>query len=302
MRRLAPASIPLVLTALLAACVAGPGTTGSTPAATIGPSVPPSASPSAATSLPADPDTLVLQVRFEGGFVAPDYRFSAMPTVSIYADGRLIAPGPQIEIYPGPLLPSVLVTTLPSIAVERLLDGARAAGLASGVDAGFPPHGIADAPNTVFVVWTPQGVTTTSFGALGMDQQDVPSAEGAARTAASAFAAKLADPAIVDGATSSPYVPTAARIIVHDYAAAPDPQLAQRPVAWPLTTPLATLGEALVGGSPEAGRCGIVGGADLTALWPLLGDANALTPFTSGGREYHLVVRPLLPHEAATCA
>ena len=301
MRRLAARSIPLLLTTLIAACVAGPGATGTTPAPTDGPSAPPSASPSPSTTLPADADTLLLQVRFEGGFVAPDYRFSAMPTASLYADARLIAPGPQIEIYPGPLLPSVLVTRLPVVAVERLLDSARAAGLASGSDAAYPPHGIADAPNTVFVVWTPEGVTTTSFGALGMDQQDVPAAEQAARAAASAFATRLADPAILDGATSSAYMPRAARIIVRDYSAAPDPQLTQRPVAWPFATPLATFGAPVVAGSPEAGRCGVVDGTDLTTLWPVLGDANALTPFTSGGREYQLVVRPLLPHEAATC-
>ncbi len=302
MRRLAAAAIPLILITLLAGCVAGPGATGATTPPTVGPSVPPTGSPSASATLPTDPDTLVLQVRFEGGFVAPDYRFTAMPTVSIYADGRLIAPGAQIQIYPGPLLPAVLVTTLPAGTVERLLDDARAAGLAGGADAAYPPHGVADAPDTVFVVWTSTGATTTSFGALGMDQQDVPAAEQAARTAASAFAAKLSDPAIVGGATSIAYAPTAARIIVRDYAATPDPQLTQRPVAWPLATPLATFGAVVVEGSPETGRCGIVGGADLATLWPVLADANALTPFTGGGREYQLVVRPLLPHEAATCA
>lgn len=249
-----------------------------------------------------DPDTLVLQVRYEGGFVAPDYRFSALPTASLYADGRIIVPGPEIAIYPGPLLPPVQVVTLPTVALERLLEGARAAGLASGTDASFPPYGVADAPDTVFVVWTPEGVTTTRFGALGIDQAGVPAAEAELRAAAVAFAAKLGDPAILDGASSVPYAPAAARVIVRDRSASPDPQLVQQPVDWPLTTPLATFGAAVVEGSPEAGRCGVVTGADLDTLWPILGRANALTPFRSGGAEYQLVVRPLLPHEPSTCA
>lgn len=301
-RRRAPL-VPLVpavlavLGALVAGCVAGTGagaTTGPTDAR------PTSAAPS--SGLPLDPDTLVIQVRYEGGFVTPDYRFTAMPVASVYADGRIIAPGPQIMIYPGPLLPAVVETTVPAATVERLLADAATAGLSGGVDRSFPPHGIADAPDTVIVVRGPGGLTTTSFGALGMEQQVDDQAEAEARQAAEAFVTSITDPAVVGSAPSGPYRPDAVRLVVRDGAPATDGEpLPQAAVAWPLATPLAAFGTPVLEGSPESGRCGVVRGAELGALWPLLEDANALTPFTSAGRDYQLMVRPLLPHEEPTC-
>ena len=50
------------------------------------------------------------------------------------------------------------------------------------------------------------------------------------------------------------------------------------------------------GGLAEA-RCGVVSGADLDALWPLMQAANDLTPWVSDGKEYRLILRPLLPDE-----
>jgi len=45
-------------------------------------------------------------------------------------------------------------------------------------------------------------------------------------------------------------------------------------------------------------RCGVVTGDDLTSLLAAAAkDANAHTPWTSGGTEYHLILRPLLPDE-----
>jgi len=44
-------------------------------------------------------------------------------------------------------------------------------------------------------------------------------------------------------------------------------------------------------------RCGVVAGEDLTTLLAAAGDANALTPWTSGGTQYHLILRPLVPDE-----
>lgn len=297
MRR-APLASLLLIAAVAAGCVAGPGS-----AATTAPSSPPPTSPAPSSGLPLDPDALVIQVRYEGGFVGPDYRFTALPLASVYADGRIVAPGAQIEIYPGPLLPAVVQTTVPAVTVERLLAAAATAGLAGGVDRSYPPHGIADAPDTVVTVWGPGGVTTTSFGALGMEQQVDDPAEAEARTAAEAFVAGLSDPAVVGSATSVAYRPSAIRVVVRDGAPTTDgEQLPQAPVSWPLATSLPSFGTPVLDGSPESGRCGVVMGDELTVLWPLLERANTLTRFTSGGAEFQLMVRPLLPHEDKTCA
>jgi hypothetical protein len=41
----------------------------------------------------------------------------------------------------------------------------------------------------------------------------------------------------------------------------------------------------------------VVAGEALTTLLAAAKDANALTPWTSGGTEYQLILRPLLPDE-----
>jgi hypothetical protein len=41
----------------------------------------------------------------------------------------------------------------------------------------------------------------------------------------------------------------------------------------------------------------VVTGEDLSTLLAAAKDANALTSWTSGGTEYHLILRPLLPDE-----
>ncbi len=73
-----------------------------------------------------------------------------------------------------------------------------------------------------------------------------------------------------------------------------DPQVPQRPVRWPLATPL----DRLVSTTTAGGlRCGVVTGDDLRALLPKLETANTLTPWVDGGGRSSLLVRPLLPDE-----
>ena len=59
-----------------------------------------------------DDDAPVLQVHSAGGFVMPGYDFAAVPALTVYEDGRAITHGPQIMIFPGPLLPNLLVAEL----------------------------------------------------------------------------------------------------------------------------------------------------------------------------------------------
>ncbi len=274
--------------ALAAGCVGvGATTTSSEPADS-------SATPG--LELPTDGDTLLVQVRTEGGFVAPSLRFQALPQVSVYADGRVIEQGATVEIYPGPLLPSLPVRRLSSGQLGDLLKAADAAGLRPVSATSYPPHGIADAGETVIEVWSAAGPRTTSFGAFGMEQTGMDATETAARAAAAAFLERLQETA---GTSEGAYMPTAARLIVRPYQA-PDPAVVQPSIAWPLATPLASA-SPLIEGSPAEGGCLVVAGSDLTTLWPLLEKANALTPWVSAGDRYALTVRPLLPNEAPAC-
>jgi hypothetical protein len=95
------------------------------------------------------------------------------------------------------------------------------------------------------------------------------------------------------------YAPQGFRLFVSPGSPAPaDPQLARPPVAWPLATPLATFGRPdLLGG--DGARTADVTGADSATLGPILASATQITPFTSGGKQWTIFVRPLFPDEVA---
>ena len=289
----------VVATALLVgACTSaggGPGATTSPPGSVAHGGSP---APSPASS------ELVLRVAHEGGFVAPFVRLAQPPIVAVYADGRIISPAPVTMEYPGRLVAPFQVRSVGSDGARAILAAAAAAGL-TGTDAYYPAVGIADAPDTVFVIVQNGTRITTRFNALAEDM-GVPGGQGAsepARKAAADFLARLSDPADTFGAPAAPttlYAPTAFQVWVSPGApVASDPALTQAPVTWPLATPLTSFGTPA---TPDAGvagmRVGVVAGADAVALAPILARATSLTPFMSAGRMFSLLVRPLLPEEA----
>ena len=280
LRLVSPAAI--ALTAMVAAaCVAPAGATN------------PSVSPSA-----TDPDSAVIRVDWEGGFVPPGVNLSRLPVVLVTADGRVITQGPQDAMYPGPLLPNLQVRTLTPDALADLLELAADSGLL--VDAEYAGGPIADAATTVLRI-TVDGVTFTqsayalfeSLDANGAEQPSgAPDAEG--RAAMRSFLDTLTglpDSAYSDA--SAPYVADGLRIYSSAYV--PDPAADWMPVAWPLDD-LATAGESA--GEGLGIRCQVVTGEDLATVLPLLEGANSATPFRSGGADYTLIVRPLLPGES----
>ena len=70
---------------------------------------------------PTGADDVVLQISSMGGFVPVDHDFAALPWLLVTGDGRVIQQGPQIEIYPGPLLPNVLQRTISEAGIQALL-------------------------------------------------------------------------------------------------------------------------------------------------------------------------------------
>ncbi len=103
MRRVSWRSAPLLLVSsiLLAACT-GAGSGG------------PIAHPAG--------DRLVLRVTTQGGFIGPGVLFTSFPGFSLLGDGRVMVPGAQIELYPGPALPAVNVRRLTEAGIQAVLD------------------------------------------------------------------------------------------------------------------------------------------------------------------------------------
>ena len=72
--------------------------------------------------------------------------------------------------------------------------------------------------------------------------------------------------------------------------------LARPPIAWPLSTPLATFG-APGTGVATGFRCGVVTGPDLETLRPLAAKATSITGWRSAGADYTLMLLPMLPDD-----
>jgi hypothetical protein len=246
---------------------------------------------------PTGPSDLVLRWEYTGGFVSPEVTLGRIPAFSLYGDGRIITEGPQIEIYPGPALPNLVVRTVSDDGVQAILAAAEDAGLTSG-DASYPYPCVADVPDTRFTVVAGGRTSVVTATALGAGEGPCQGADVAARAKLFAFWTKLGDLAawLPEGSIGpeDTYTPDAFRIYVRPYAAT-DPSLRQEPVRWP-GSPLSAVGEPV--DLVQGVRCGVVAGSDASRVLEAAAAANQLTPWSSGGQEFGLAFRPLLPDES----
>jgi hypothetical protein len=278
-RVLRPAALALLL--VVCACAQRGGDAGTRP-----------------TAVPGGPGRLVLQVEYAGGFVTPEMLAGRLPLVSVYSDGRVVAQGPQIAIFPAPALPNLQVWRLDADGVQTVVDRAVAAGVTETGDLGIPP--VADAPATRFTLVTDAGTTVREVealfelpdgGGLSVEQQ-------AARGELIGLVDVLTSPEGPLGAEGpESYAPQAVAAVVTPWAADPDPELVQPEVAWP--------GPALPGEPLEERlglSCVVARGAEADAVLAAAAGANALTPWlATDGSRWALTLRPLLPHETG-CA
>ncbi len=284
------AAVAALLAVTLMACADASAGSGATP----------SASPQASAG-PAHAGRVLVRVSSEGGFVAPQHTFGTIPAFSLYADGTLITPGPQDAIYPAQALPAIWTRTATSEGVQAILQAAIDAGLSTAHDmTDLGNVGIADATTTVFTIDVDGSAHTVRVYAL--DELDLrppgmSAEEFQARTRLRSLVVALSDvdawlqPGAIGAAT--PYAAAEARLLVGPYE--PDPQLPQAAHAWPLSTPLSDIGQPT---SPSGNRCAVVSGRDWTeGLQPGAARANQLTPWTSDGAIYAIVIRPMLPDE-----
>ncbi|MBK5222710.1 MAG: hypothetical protein JJE52_07510 [Acidimicrobiia bacterium] len=246
----------------------------------------------------------VLLVEVTGAFTTPEMNFQNLPHLVVYPDGRMVQPGAQIMIYPGPALPALNVTGLSGEALEAIAGAARAAGLdRNDVDYGEPP--VADAGTTVVTVVIDGETYVHSANALGLVAGDLgPSADDLgltneqveARQALEGFLAEVGDPSSLPGAGESQTFSAdrfrlwARPVAEVDAGVQPDAD-EPRP-----TTAEWTVEEVEL----SASDCIAAEGDAADAVASLLADANTLTRFESGGETWAIVARPVLPHEP-TC-
>jgi len=264
-----------------------------------------SASPSTgAFSYPTRPDQVVVRIDTGGGFISPDVTLTQLPSFSLMGDGAAITPGAVPAIYPGPAMAPMFQQTYSGTAIEQILQLAKTDGLLgpSKDHTDLGSIGIADAPTTTIIVVADGQTHTFRFYALGelggTKPPQMSQAEFDARAGALDFSKKTADTGWLPTGSvgsSQTYEPAAIRVYPKTYQA--DPNMTEPAVDWPLSPGLAQFGQPVSGGAGEPMRCGAVTGSDLATLLPLVQTANQLTPWTSGGKEYTLLFRPMLPDE-----
>jgi hypothetical protein len=243
---------------------------------------------------PTAPDDLVLRVEIVGGLVAPSARLTELPMFSLYGDGRVIRPGPQIAIYPAPLLPNLQQFTMSPAEVESLLARAEAAGLL-GPDADYPVAGIADAGTTVFTTNVNGHHRITAYALMEGGTEHADPSIQPARAKLLAFLSDLPE------ARSTAYSPSQVRLLVGRHDPATDDYatggIPRGTMDWPVrSVDLATAGTPAPG--PVGWRCFTVAGDDASAFLDAARRANALTLWRQDGVLYTLVARPLLPDES----
>ncbi len=266
--------------------------------------------------------TILVRVESVGGFVTPETNLTAVPSYQLSDDRREISQGAQILIYPPPALPSLQSATLTDEGVQVILNAAQVAGLTVSDQEYINPN-VADLPNQIITV-TVDGrtVTTTAYGLDQLDLADT-SELAAARDRIQPFLALIANPAslrqtgqVAEPETSYDFTELQfAAIPAANFPAATEVSTLEgvqpgEPVAWPLDTPLAEIGQPLdeaVGGAGYAAvfpgaRVETIGGGDLASVRPLAEQATQLTIWQSDGTDWVLLLRPLLPGEVGNLA
>lgn len=280
-----PAAASLVLFLALAACADAP----------VGPGAGDGIDHSTARN-----DVLV-RLAFEGGFTPLEWTYTNFPFFALYGDGTLVLPGAQIELYPGPALPAISSRRIDGSGIQAILEEVLDAVEevpANLDDLGF--MGVADAHTTVITV-SAGGVDRTirayALAELIERPEGMPEREYQARVRLGGLVTKLGtlETWLPTGSVGPEvgYEASAARVFVGTYRTVDD--LAQEPIVWPLADELDRFGD-LVNGN-DSHRCGVVEGADWTALHEAASRANELSPWTDAGTKFSILFRPLLPDE-----
>ena len=155
LRKLLPAAF--VGGVLLAS--AGCGRDGGVTPAPSPPPLPPEP-PVTTVSLPGDPDTVFFEVWLEPGFVPMEYSVGQPPLSWLQVSGDFVVRGPEPEIFPGVILPSLLAGRLDESELDQVIEALVATALPGGGD----DIRIRDLADTVSDLPTHEFILTESFG------------------------------------------------------------------------------------------------------------------------------------------
>ena len=295
MTRIARPWLPALaaISILLPACASGPG-------ASTGP-----------IDHPAG-DALVLRIEYSGGFVAPGFRYTSFPLFSLAGDGRVILPGAQDAIFPGPALPAANVRRLTDAGIQAVLDAVAGTALfGASIEYRGAQNCVADASDTIFTLHAAgREVQVLVYGLGTLDPgghcPGIAAAEMAAQRTLQDLSGRLANLEAWLPVTAwaeptwRPYQPSALRLLVRNADGdQPDPSgIANQLLDWPDGSDPASFGDPIALGDQH---CGVVSGQPAQAWYAALSHANQLTRFVKDGHRYEVTVRFQLPDEPLAC-
>ncbi|HEY3427987.1 MAG TPA: hypothetical protein VGK83_04885 [Acidimicrobiia bacterium] len=232
-----------------------------------------------------DPESILLSVTSAGGFVPVEFMVNQGPYLVLTRGGQLISQGPQIEIYPGPLLANWQVSQLDEESMLFVLEELDALNFDEiGQVENNDATGVADAPITTVRFYNVDGEHSFAVYALGISEDSSDSRVP--------ILANLVDRlGNLTGTSSSSYVPEAIQVVAGVKAGEIDDAVANVR-EWPLPEPYDAM--------TEIGfdwRCATFEGDQAGQLLDVFTEANQATGWTLGEAEYQILVRPLFPNE-----
>lgn len=226
---------------------------------------------------PTAADEVVVEIAYEGGFMPVDAAFGQLPVLLVGGDGSQYALGPQIEIYPQPLLPNVLVSRIGEDGIQRLLELAAEHGLLTEREYERNDM-IADAPDTVVRISANGETYEHRAYALGLDGE-----ETGDRAALQAFVEAATGDLAMDEERYEPETYLVRATPVTDLEGF---EVEPTIVDWPAESSFALAGAADCGELPAA------------AVAELFEPANQLTFFVQDDVTYQVTVKPQLPGDS----
>ena len=213
-------------------------------------------------------------------------QFGLLPMVTITGDNDVVMAGPQIMIYPGPLLPNLQARPITDAGFEKIVQRGRDLGMFTG-SGDFTPSDVAPGAPLGRIEIVVDGVLHTLTGDPSRTIVCITAPCNPAPGTPEAFGtfwASLADLSWLAGdlGQEAPYVADAYAVLA-GVEPAEQPSLHEPVAVWPLDEPLATFGKPI--GSASMPRCGTARGEDATTLRPALEMANQLTPWVDKGAD-----------------
>lgn len=233
-----------------------------------------------------DPDSILLSVTSAGGFVPVEFMVNQGPHLVLTRGGQLIQQGPQIEIYPGPLLANWQVSQLDEESMLFVLEELDALNFDEiGQVENNDATGVADAPITTVRFYNQDGKHSFAVYALGISEDSsderVP------------ILANLVDRlGTMTGTSITSYVPEMIQVVAGVGAGEID-QAVANVREWPLPASYDEMSE--IGFD---WRCAAYEGEEAQNLLGVFVEANQATRWALGETEYQILVRPLFPDEA----